>query len=68
MLGLVVHTCNPSTLEAKAGGLWDVGEPWLYNETLSLNNLKTKIVIKDWRCNSRGRAPALQAQSKKKSD
>jgi hypothetical protein len=30
--GMVVHTCNPSTLEAEAGGLQVQGQPGLYTK------------------------------------
>jgi hypothetical protein len=33
--GIVVHTCNPSTQKAKAGGLQVPGQPGLYGKTLS---------------------------------
>jgi hypothetical protein len=33
--GMVTHIYNPSTWEAKAGGLQVWGQPGLYNETLS---------------------------------
>jgi hypothetical protein len=32
---MVVHTCNPSTREAKAGRLQVLGQPELYSETQS---------------------------------
>jgi hypothetical protein len=37
---VMVQVCNPSTREAKAGGLQVQGQPGLYSETLSqkLNN------------------------------
>jgi hypothetical protein len=37
-MGMVVHSCNPSTWEAEAGGLRVQGQPWLHNETLSQKN------------------------------
>jgi hypothetical protein len=33
MLSVVIHACNPSTLEAQARGLWVSGQPGLHNET-----------------------------------
>jgi hypothetical protein len=32
---MVIHICNPSTWEAKAGGSHVQGQPWLHRETLS---------------------------------
>jgi hypothetical protein len=29
---MIVHFCNPSTWEAKAGGSWVWGQPWLHRE------------------------------------
>lgn len=31
-----MHTCNPSTREAEAGGLWVQGRPGQHSKTLSL--------------------------------
>jgi hypothetical protein len=39
-LGVVVHSCNPSTWEAKAGGLRVPGQPGLQNDSLSLKKKK----------------------------
>jgi hypothetical protein len=33
-LGMVVHTCNPTTQEAEAGGSRVPGQPELYSETV----------------------------------
>ena len=36
-LGVVVHTCNPSTWEAETGG-WQIGgQPWQLSEMLFQN-------------------------------
>jgi hypothetical protein len=35
MLGMVVHTCNSSTIKAEAGALQVQGQPGLHSETLS---------------------------------
>jgi hypothetical protein len=43
---VVVHTCNPSTWEAKTEGLWVQGQPMLHSETLKSLKKKKKIVIK----------------------
>jgi hypothetical protein len=38
--GVVVHTCNPSAWEVKAGGLRVPGQPRLHSETLnSVHNI-----------------------------
>jgi short-subunit dehydrogenase involved in D-alanine esterification of teichoic acids len=34
---VVMHACNPSTLETEAGGSQVPGKPGLHSETLSLN-------------------------------
>jgi hypothetical protein len=33
-LGVLMHTCNPSTQEMEAGGLQVWGQPGLHSETL----------------------------------
>jgi hypothetical protein len=33
-MGMVVHTCNPSTWEAEAGGLRVQSQPGLHSNTL----------------------------------
>jgi hypothetical protein len=33
LLGVLVHSCNASTWEAEAGGLWVPGQPRLHNKT-----------------------------------
>jgi hypothetical protein len=53
MPGMVVHTFNPNTCEAEAGGFlssrsawstkWVPGQPGLHKETLSQKKKKTKI-------------------------
>jgi hypothetical protein len=40
--GIVVHNCNPSTLEAEGGGLRVWNQPGLHNKTLSQNKNKNK--------------------------
>jgi hypothetical protein len=42
-LGVVVHTCNPSTREAEAGRVRVQGQPGLHIETLSQNLPPEKI-------------------------
>jgi hypothetical protein len=42
MLDVVMHACNLSTLEAKAGGFQDQGQPELHSETLSQKEKKKK--------------------------
>jgi hypothetical protein len=39
---MVAHTCNPSTGEAKVGGLQVQGQTGLYSEALALNKQKPK--------------------------
>jgi hypothetical protein len=54
---MVVHTCNPNTGEAEAGGSGVHGQPGTYSETLSMLQKKKK---KRW-----GRGwPLLTFQSK----
>jgi hypothetical protein len=40
--GMVAQTCNPSTWEVEAGGLWGWGQPGLYSDILSLKKEKRK--------------------------
>jgi hypothetical protein len=42
-----VQAYNSSTWEAEAGGLQVQGQPGLYNETLSQNNNKQKVMSKE---------------------
>jgi hypothetical protein len=42
MLDVVMHACNLSTLEAKAGGFQDQGQPELHSETLSQKEKKKR--------------------------
>jgi hypothetical protein len=42
--GMVVHTCNPSTQEAEAGGSGVGVQPGLHRETLSQTNNKNIYV------------------------
>jgi hypothetical protein len=42
---MVVHTCNPSTLEAEARGSWLQGQPELYSENLSQRKKKYELTI-----------------------
>jgi hypothetical protein len=45
MTDVVIHACNPSTQEAKAGGSWVPSQPRLHSETLSqLNQTFPKAV------------------------
>jgi hypothetical protein len=39
---MVVHACNPSTQEAKVGGLWVCGQPRLHSKTLSQKKKKCR--------------------------
>jgi hypothetical protein len=42
---MVIHACNPSTLEAEAGE-WQVqDQPGLFNETLSQINKKKRVEV-----------------------
>jgi hypothetical protein len=41
-LYMVVHNCNPSTLEAEGRELQVPGQPKLHSETLSQTNKQTK--------------------------
>jgi hypothetical protein len=41
----VVHACNPSTQEAKAGGSRVWGQPELYSETLSQEQSRTNAYV-----------------------
>jgi hypothetical protein len=48
-LGMVLHTCNPSTEKVEAGG-WQVwGQPWLHGKPLS-QKPRTKSYEPTWGC------------------
>jgi hypothetical protein len=47
-LGVVVHICNPSILEAEAGRSWFWGQPRLHRETLSKTNEQKKDAFRKW--------------------
>jgi hypothetical protein len=61
-LGVVVHSCNPSTWEAEAGGWGIQGQPGLHSETLLERERQTDrqseviALIKAWNeeCPSEG--------------
>jgi hypothetical protein len=58
----VAHTCNPSYLEAEMGRIKVQGQPRQRVWETHLQNNQSKM---DRRCGSKGREPALQAQSSK---
>jgi hypothetical protein len=47
-LSEVVHTCNPSTWEAEAGGFRAPGQPALHSKTLSQKEKQKVNQNKNW--------------------